>query len=48
MQLIISIYDINIWESYKTSRPCVEELYLRIFELEKKKQIWKIKNMLIL
>jgi hypothetical protein len=42
-----SIYDVNIWESYKTARPCVEELYLRIFELEKKKQIWKIKDILI-
>ena len=43
-----SIYDVNIWESYKTSRPCVEELYLKISKLEKNKQIWKIKDMLIL
>jgi glycosyltransferase involved in cell wall biosynthesis len=45
---IESIYDVNFWESYKMARPCVEELYLRIDKLEKKKQIWKIKNMIIL
>jgi hypothetical protein len=43
-----SIYDVNCWESYKNARPNVEELYLKISELEKKKQIWKIKDMLIL
>jgi glycosyltransferase involved in cell wall biosynthesis len=42
------IYDVNNWLSYKTASPCVEELYLRISELEKKKQIWKIKDMLVL
>jgi hypothetical protein len=41
------IYDVNNWKSYKMASPCVEELYLRISELEKKKQIWKIKDMLI-
>ena len=42
------IYDINYWESYKNVRPNVEELYAKVSELEKKKQIWKIKDMLIL
>jgi glycosyltransferase involved in cell wall biosynthesis len=42
-----SIYDINILESYKNARPCVEELYLIISNLEKNKQIWKIKDMLL-
>ena len=42
-----SIYDVNSWESYKMAHPCVEELYAKVSELEKKKQIWKIKNMLI-
>ena len=40
-----SIYDVEFWESYKNARPCVEELYTRIYELEKKKQIWKIMQM---
>ena len=40
-----SIYDVNFWKSYKMARPCVEELYTRIYELEKKKQIWKIIQM---
>jgi glycosyltransferase involved in cell wall biosynthesis len=43
-----SIYDVEFWGSYKNVRPCVEELYMRVSELEKKKQIWKIKNMLII
>jgi glycosyltransferase involved in cell wall biosynthesis len=43
-----SIYDVEFWLSYKNVRPCVEELYMRVSELEKKKQIWKIKNMLII
>ena len=42
-----SIYDFESWESYKMARPCVEELYVRVSELEKKKQIWKIKNILL-
>ena len=42
-----SIYDVESWQSYKTARPCVEELYERVSELEKKKQIWKIKNILV-
>ena len=45
---IESIYDVNYWESYKDARPRVEETYLRVSELEKKKQILKIKDMLIL
>jgi glycosyltransferase involved in cell wall biosynthesis len=45
---IKSIYDVNDWESYKNARPRVEETYLRVSELEKKKQILKIKDMLIL
>ena len=43
-----SIYDVEFWESYKNARPCVEELYLQIDKLEKKKQILKIKDMLII
>jgi glycosyltransferase involved in cell wall biosynthesis len=43
-----SIYDVEFWGSYKNVLPCVEELYMRVSELEKKKQIWKIKNMLII
>jgi hypothetical protein len=43
-----SIYDVNCWESYKNAFPNVEELYFKVSELEKKKQIWKIKDMLIL
>jgi hypothetical protein len=43
-----SIYDMNNWESYKNAFPNIEELYVRISELEKKKQIWKIKDMLVL
>jgi hypothetical protein len=42
-----SIYDVESWQSYKTARPCVEELYAIVSELEKKKQIWKIKNILL-
>ena len=42
-----SIYDVESWESYKDARPNVEELYEAVFELEKKKQIWKIKNILV-
>jgi len=42
-----SIYDVNYWESYKMVRPCVEELYVEVSKLEKNKQIWKIKNMLL-
>jgi len=42
-----SIYDVESWESYKNARPCVEELYEVVSELEKKKQIWKIKNILV-
>ena len=45
---IKSIYDYNNWESYKNARPRVEETYLRVSKLEKKKQISKIKDMLIL
>jgi glycosyltransferase involved in cell wall biosynthesis len=45
---IESIYDVNYWQSYKNARPNVEELYLQIDKLEKKKQIWKIKDMLLL
>ena len=44
---IESIYDVNYWESYKKALPNVEELYTKISELEKNKQIWKIKDMLI-
>jgi hypothetical protein len=40
------IYDMNCWESYKKASPNVEKLYFKISELEKNKQIWKIKNML--
>jgi hypothetical protein len=43
-----SIYDYNDWQSYKDACPNIEELYLRVAELEKKKQIWKIKDMLLL
>jgi glycosyltransferase involved in cell wall biosynthesis len=42
-----SIYDVESWQSYKTAHPCVEELYERVSKLEKKKQIWKIKNILV-
>ena len=42
------IYDVNYWQSYKNACPNVEELYLKVSELEKKKQILKIKDMLIL
>ena len=42
-----SIYDVNYWEGYKFARPCVEELYVVVSKLEKNKQIWKIKNMLL-
>lgn len=41
-----SIYNMNYWESYKMVKPCVEELYMEVSKLEKKRQIWKIKNML--
>lgn len=43
-----SIYDVNFWQSYKNAQPNIEELYIRVDELEKKKQIWKIKDMLVL
>jgi hypothetical protein len=43
-----SIYDVNCWDSYKNAFPNIEELYFKVAELEKKKQIWKIKDMLIL
>jgi glycosyltransferase involved in cell wall biosynthesis len=43
-----SIYYYNNWKSYKDARPCVEEIYLRVSKLEKKNQILKIKDMLIL
>jgi glycosyltransferase involved in cell wall biosynthesis len=43
-----SIYDYNDWQSYKNACPNIEELYLRVAKLEKKKQIWKIKDMLLL
>ena len=42
-----SIYDVESWKSYKMARPCVEELYMIMSELEKKKQICKIKNILV-
>lgn len=42
------IYDMNSWESYKNAIPNTEEVYKIVSELEKKKQIWKIKNMLVL
>jgi hypothetical protein len=42
-----SLYNMNCWESFKNAEPNVEELYFKISELEKKKQIWKIKNMLV-
>ena len=42
-----SIYDHNNWKSYKKAKPDIEELYKRVCELEKNKQIWKIKDMLI-
>jgi len=42
-----SIYDVNNWQSYKMAQPYIEELYERVSELEKKKQIWRIKNMLV-
>jgi hypothetical protein len=42
------IYDVNYWQSYKNACPNVEELYLKVSEFEKKKQILKIKDMLIL
>jgi len=42
-----SIYDVNNWQSYKMAHPYIEELYERVSELEKKKQIWRIKNMLV-
>ena len=36
-----SIYNMNYWESYKMVKPCVEELYMEVSKLEKKRQIWK-------
>jgi len=42
-----SIFDVESWESYKIAQHCVEELYAQVIELEKKRQIWKIKNMLV-
>ena len=41
-----SIYDVKSLESYKMVKPCVEELYMEVSKLEKKNQIWKIKDML--
>ena len=37
-----SIYDVESWQSYKMACPCVEDLYLKVCELEKRKQIWRI------
>lgn len=41
-----SIYDVKSLESYKMVKPCVEELYMEVSKLEKKNQIWKIKDIL--
>ena len=41
-----SIFDMNNWKSYKNAVPNTKELYLKVIELEKKNQIFKIKNML--
>jgi hypothetical protein len=41
-----SIFDMNNWRSYKNAIPNTRELYLKVIKLEKKNQIFKIKNML--
>jgi len=42
-----SIYDVTNWQSYKIAHHSVEKLYAQVIALEKKEQIWKIKNILV-